>query len=75
MYTYKYTSKGKQKGFLTGFFFALLFSIRFLAEFVKEDLGGFGENLGHLSTGQWLSIPLILLGLGLIFKPKKKISL
>jgi len=43
-----------------------LFIVRFVAEFVKENQGGFGEQLGHLSTGQWLSIPLILFGLVLM---------
>jgi prolipoprotein diacylglyceryltransferase len=63
---YKNTQKSKQEGFLLGLFFALLFSVRFLAEYVKESQGGFGEQLGYLSTGQWLSIPLILLGIGLM---------
>ncbi len=60
---YKNTDKRNQKGFLIGAFFSLLFTVRFFAEFVKESQGGFGEKLGYLSTGQWLSIPLILLGL------------
>ena len=53
-------------GFLTGLFFALLFLVRFLAEFVKDSQGGFGENIGIFSTGQWLSLPLILVGILLI---------
>ncbi|CAI8157530.1 MAG: Prolipoprotein diacylglyceryl transferase [Bacteroidota bacterium] len=60
---YKNTQKRNQKGFLIGAFFSLLFSVRFVAEFVKESQGGFGENIGYFSTGQWLSIPLILIGL------------
>jgi len=60
---YKNTQKRNQKGYLIGAFFSLLFSVRFIAEFVKESQGGFGENLGYLSTGQWLSIPLIIMGL------------
>ena len=60
---YKTTQKRNQKGFLIGAFFSLLFGVRFIAEFVKESQGGFGENLGYFSTGQWLSIPLIFLGL------------
>lgn len=63
---YQKTQKRTQEGFLIGLFFALLFTVRFVAEFVKENQGGFGDNLGHLSTGQWLSIPLILLGLALV---------
>ena len=60
---YKNTQKRNQKGFLIGAFFSMLFGVRFIAEFVKESQGGFGENLGYFSTGQWLSIPLIFLGL------------
>ena len=63
---YKNIKLRNQKGFLVGAFFSLLFTVRFCAEFVKESQGGFGEHLGSLSTGQWLSIPLIILGLALI---------
>ena len=70
---YKNTQKRKQEGYIIGLFFALLFTVRFFAEFVKESQGGFGDQLGHLSTGQWLSIPLILLGTGLaIWSSRKK---
>lgn len=70
---YKNTQKRKQEGFIIGLFFALLFTVRFFAEFVKESQGGFGDQLGHLSTGQWLSIPLILLGTGLaVWASRKK---
>lgn len=68
---YKNSTYRNQKGFLIGAFFSLLFTVRFFAEFVKESQGGFGEQLGGLSTGQWLSLPLILLGIGLIALSKK----
>lgn len=71
MLIYQNEQKRKQSGYLIGSFFALLFSVRFLAEFVKESQGGFGDQLGLLSTGQWLSIPLILLGIGLIIYSRK----
>ena len=62
-------------GFLMGVFFTGMFSIRFIVEFVKESQGGFEEFLPILTTGQWLSIPLIVLGLILTYysqmKPKK----
>jgi len=53
---------------LFGFFLALIFSIRFLVEFVKVSQGGFEDALGVLSTGQWLSIPLIGIGLFFMFR-------
>ena len=52
-----------QGGFLLGLFFTGLFSIRFIVEFVKESQGGFEDLMPMFSTGQWLSIPFILLGL------------
>ena len=61
----------RQDGFILGVFMAVLFSIRFLVEFVKESQGGFETALPALSTGQWLSIPLIIAGLILMFATKK----
>ena len=69
------TDLGKKKGFIFGFFLICLFSIRVLVEFVKESQGGGIEDyLGILSTGQWLSIPFILLGALLILNSKRKIN-
>tara|TARA_B100000963_G_scaffold165154_1_gene143381 strand:- start:4389 stop:5222 length:834 start_codon:yes stop_codon:yes gene_type:complete len=69
-----YNSRYKdQGGLLLGIFFTGLFSIRFLIEYVKESQGGFEEILPAFSTGQWLSIPFIILGLivlGLSFRKK-----
>jgi len=48
-----------------------LFSVRFVVEFVKESQGGFESDLGLFSTGQWLSIPFILIGLYFVFTAKK----
>ena len=53
----------RQDGFLVGVFMSVLFSIRFLVEFVKESQGGFETFLPALSTGQWLSVPLIIAGI------------
>jgi prolipoprotein diacylglyceryltransferase len=44
-------------------FLVLLFSVRIVVEYVKESQGGFESTLGLLSTGQWLSIPFIIIGL------------
>ena len=43
-----------------------LFVVRFNVEYVKESQGGLEEQLGIFSTGQWLSIPFILIGIGLM---------
>ena len=62
--------KGSSPGFLFGLFLILLWTIRFFVEFVKKSQGGFEESLGLLSTGQWLSIPFILLGFYFVLRKK-----
>ena len=59
--------------YLIGLFFVGMFCIRFIIEFIKESQGGFEEILGIFSTGQWLSIPFVLLGLFLMFFVPKKV--
>ncbi len=71
-YLYWKTDYRKKKGFIFGLFLICLFSIRVLVEFVKESQGGNLEDyLGILSTGQWLSVPFIILGIILVFKSKQ----
>lgn len=67
-----YNQNKTQKGFLLGVYFTGIFSIRFLVEYVKESQGGFEKILPMLSTGQWLSIPLVLFGIGLILLSNRK---
>ena len=70
------TDLKKYKGFIFGLFLTHLFTIRFLVEYVKESQGGFEESLGILSTGQWLSVPFILIGIILmIYSRKNQIKL
>mgnify|MGYP001271338007 CR=1 FL=1 len=59
---------GQKSGFLIGTYFAATFTVRFFIEFVKASQGGFEEVLPMLSTGQWLSIPAVSLGLFFIFR-------
>ncbi|MDF4202270.1 prolipoprotein diacylglyceryl transferase [Maribacter sp. SA7] len=70
-FLYWKTDKKNKPGYLFGLFFVLLWTVRFFAEFVKKSQGGFEESLGLLSTGQWLSIPFILIGLYFMFKKTK----
>jgi prolipoprotein diacylglyceryltransferase len=53
----------------------LLWSVRFVVEYVKESQGGFESALGLLSTGQWLSIPFILIGLYFVFTAEEPVHL
>ena len=66
------TGKKNKKGYLLGLFLVLLWTVRFFVEFVKKSQGGFEESLGLLSTGQWLSLPFIAIGLYLMFRPTGK---
>jgi len=70
-YAYWKTDAREKQGFLFGLFLVLLFTVRFVVEFVKESQGGFESELGLFSTGQWLSIPFIILGIYFVVKPKK----
>jgi prolipoprotein diacylglyceryltransferase len=67
----KLNNKNRSEGYLCGLFFVSLVSIRLIVEFVKESQGGFETYLPILSTGQWLSIPMILFGLFFMFKKTK----
>lgn len=71
-FVYTKTTKKDQTGFLFGLFLILLWSVRFFVEFVKEPQGEEFINWFGLNTGQWLSIPFILIGLYFmfLFKPK-----
>ncbi|MFT4838367.1 MAG: phosphatidylglycerol:prolipoprotein diacylglycerol transferase, partial [Oleispira sp.] len=66
------TEKRHKPGYLVGLFFVLLFMVRLLIENIKEAqtaTDGF-EFIGiHFNTGQLLSVPFILLGLFLMFRP------
>lgn len=71
-YFYSKTAKKDQTGFLFGLFLVLLWTIRYFIEFTKEPQGEEYINWFGLNTGQWLSIPFVLIGLYFMFiyKPK-----
>lgn len=71
-FLYWKTDARKRLGYLFGIFLVLLWSVRFVVEFMKESQGGFEESLGLFSTGQWLSIPFILIGLYFWFTAKNR---
>jgi phosphatidylglycerol:prolipoprotein diacylglycerol transferase len=64
------TDKKQKTGFLFGVFMIGLWSARFFIEFFKEAQVDGREDwiLNSLNTGQVLSIPLILIGLWLVFR-------
>jgi prolipoprotein diacylglyceryl transferase len=73
MFLYWKTEARNKAGYLFGLFLILLWSIRFVVEFVKESQGGFEEFpiFNALSTGQWLSIPFIIIGFYFVLKAKE----
>ena len=62
---YKNRVKWMYKGSYIGIFFIVLFGMRFMIEFIKEDQVAFEAGMA-LNMGQWLSIPFILIGVGLL---------
>ena len=70
-YLYQNTSLKDQAGRMFGLFFVVLWSVRFFVEYVKESQGGFESALGTFTTGQWLSLPMIAVGLYLMLRKIK----
>jgi phosphatidylglycerol:prolipoprotein diacylglycerol transferase len=50
-------------------------AFRFIAEFGREPDGIFGQLLRHVSMGQWLSLPMILIGVAMLAMAYRKKSL
>ncbi|MCT8340789.1 prolipoprotein diacylglyceryl transferase [Flavobacteriaceae bacterium TK19130] len=70
-FIYWKTDKRKYLGYIFGVFLILLWTVRFLVEFVKEAQVAERAEWA-LNTGQWLSIPFILVGIFLMVQSKKK---
>ena len=69
---YKFKADKVYRGFFIGTFFIGCFGMRFLIEFIKEPQVMFEQNM-VLNMGQLLSIPFVLMGIGLlIYSCKKK---
>lgn len=73
-FLYWKTKTAQKHGLIFGYFLILLWSVRFVVEYVKESQGGIEETFGLFSTGQWLSIPFILLGIYYLFVAEKPIE-
>ena len=64
---YKRTAPAIPHGQLLGLFLILIFGSRFFIEFVKIRQEAYGEAL-PLTTGQWLSIPMVAAGIWLLWR-------
>lgn len=65
MWMYWKKNSGERPGLIFGVFFVWLFTSRFLIEFIKNPQEAFEVGM-TLNMGQWLSLPFILMGIGLI---------
>jgi prolipoprotein diacylglyceryl transferase len=68
---YRWTDFKEYKGRLFGLFCVFCFGLRFFYEFLKENQEKFEDNM-VLNMGQWLSIPLVAIGIYFIFKSRKE---
>jgi len=67
-----YSSKPRETGAISALFLIGYGSFRFLAEFTREPDAYLGLLSMGFSMGQWLSLPMILLGIWMWFQAQKK---
>jgi prolipoprotein diacylglyceryltransferase len=60
----------KSPGYLFGLFLIMVFGVRFVWEFLKENQVAY-ESALPINMGQALSIPLVLLGIGLVIRARR----
>lgn len=65
-----YKRQNPAPGKIIGWFFVLVFTSRFFLEYTKEVQPS-PYNLEYLQVGQWLSIPIIALGVYFILRAKR----
>lgn len=68
---YRKISAQIKGGLFFGWFLILIFGFRFFVEFIKESQVAFEDSM-TLNMGQWLSIPAVLLGIGMIIYSQKR---
>lgn len=68
-YLWKYKGSSLRPGFLSGLFFILVFGSRFFLEFLKMPQSVMIDE-SYLQTGQYLSIPIVIGGIMLLFYNK-----
>ncbi len=73
LFLYWKTDKRNKPGFLFGTYMILIWIVRFIVEYVKKSQEGFGDSPESImTTGQWLSIPFIIVGIYFIIRSGKK---
>lgn len=69
---YKYKRTTLKNGVLFGLFLITVFTVRILVEFVKVKQADYDTSFLHMTTGQALSIPFLLIGVGLLIWSLRK---
>ncbi len=70
-----FSRRPRQRGAVSGLFLIGYGTCRFFTEFFREpDHGIFGQSY-TISMGQWLSLPMIVIGLGLLFVASRRKAL
>ena len=67
-----YSNKPRETGTVSALFLIGYGSFRFIAEYSREPDGFLGLLSFGLSMGQWLSLPMVLAGLGMYFYHQHK---
>ena len=70
IFLYRKYNRKLHRGFFFGFCLTYIFTFRFFIEFIKENQVDFEAGMSF-NMGQWLSVPLVVLGLISIFYGKK----
>ena len=67
-----YSSKPRKKGTVSALFLVGYGSFRFIAEFTREPDANLGILSFGMSMGQWLSLPMIVIGTAMYFYHQRK---
>jgi len=70
LYIMRKTNLSRHMGFMTGLYLLNVFAVRFLIEFVKTRQADYGHGF-MISIGQSLSLPVIAVGIFLMFLSMK----
>lgn len=70
-FTYMKKKTKVREGFIFGWFLVLVFSMRFFIEFIKNPQVEFEETM-FLNMGQLLSIPFVLIGIGVLIWSRRR---
>jgi prolipoprotein diacylglyceryl transferase len=70
LFVYRKWRAATPRGLLLGLFLVLVFTARFLIEFVKQRQAAYEQGMA-LSVGQWLSLPFLAAGAGLLWRAWK----